>query len=173
MRKGKVSILFQSILASESSLRLWDLRGARFKKIQILSSNKYSALTIKIMSTSGSTTSRTKSCWIARLRSLKNSFRYNQYNASSPSVRQPIQSHIGQAIAKEMIEMTQVSITTCPRPTVLCLCKGKRLLIPERTSAVTSYLTAILCPVLSHRTKMAISHQRATKCPQPSLWQKY
>lgn len=161
-------LLRRSILESESSLRLWALRGARSKRIQIKSSSNNSVQTTKTMSTSGSTTSRTQSCWIARLRSLKSSFRFNQCSASSLSARLQLQSHIGQATVRETIEMTRLSTTTYLRPTVPCSFEVRGSRIAEKTSAVTSSLTARACPDLSRQTTRAIYHQRATKCPLPS-----
>ena len=158
----------RSILESESSLRLWALRGARSKRIQIKSSSNNSAQTTKTMSTSGSTTSRTKSCWIAKLRSLKNSIRFSQCSASSLSAKPQLQSHIGHATVRETIEMTRLSTTTYLRPTVPCSSEVRGSRITEKTSAVTLSPTARVCPDLSRQTMTAIYHQRATKCPQPS-----
>ena len=169
MKRGKCRIFpRQSTSESVSYLRLWVLRGARSKKIQIKSSNNNSALTTKTMSISGSTTSRTQSCWIARLKSLKSSFRYNQCSASSLSARLQLQSHIGPATVRETIEMTRLSTTTYPRSTALCSFEMKGLRITEKISAVTLSPTARACPNLSRQTITAIYHQRATKCPQPS-----
>ena len=125
------------------------------------------------MSTSGSTTSRTQSCWIARLKSLKSSFRYNQCSASSLSARLQLQSHIGPATVRETIEMTRLSTTTYPRSTALCSFEMKGLRITEKISAVTLSPIARACPNLLRQTITAIYHQRATKCPQPSRWAKY
>ena len=169
MKRGKCRIFpRQSTSENVSYLRLWVLRGARSKKIQIKSSNNNSALTTKTMSTSGSTTSRTQSCWIARLKSLKSSFRYNQCSASSLSARLQLQSHTGPATVRETIEMTRLSTTTYPRSTALCSFEMKGLRITEKISAVTLSPIARACPNLLRQTITAIYHQRATKCPQPS-----
>ena len=166
-------LLRQSILESVCSLRLWALRGARSRRIQIKNSSNNSAQTTKTMSTSGSTTSRTKSCWIARLRSLKSSFRFNQCSASSLSAKLQLQSHIGQATVRETIEMTKLLTTTYLRPTVRCSFEVRGSHIAEKTSAVTLSLTARACLDLSRQTRTAIYHQRATKCQQPSRWTKF
>lgn len=167
MRNLKVSILFPSISANGSFLRLWDLRGAKFRKKQMMNSNKSWAPIIKIMSISGSITNKTKSFLIARLKSTKISIKCNQCNAFSPSARPPLPNHTGQATAKETTKMTLVSIITCPPPTAQSLSRGRPLRTLGKISAVISFHTVKVCQSSSPPTTKAICHRRATKCQQP------
>ena len=122
------------------------------------------------MSISNNITNRTKSYLIARQRSSKNSIMLKLYSAFLQYARQQIQSRIGLAIVREMIEMTLLSSITCLRPTGQSFIRDKPLHIMGKISAVTSFPTVRVCLSSWQPMTKATCHQRVTKSPSPSKW---